>query len=492
MKYRLAGIAALILVMTVSVAALSLDTESGKSRVHQHQTAKQADSDCSCDGKALCSHLPLIVIDTGDVKIPGEPIVEGKNKYHYRDVTKAADGSSTVSCSVKVIDAPDSNHHITDEPTLETDGQIRIRGNSSRFFDKKSYLLKTTDDSGTENRDVEMLGMDAHHEWAFHGPYLDKTFIRNYMWYNIAGEIMDYAPNVRFCEIIINGQYQGLYVMTETITNGNPGRLNLSEPENNSQATVSYVLRLDKGSRNSLKNIDTFTRYSLRRNNVIDIVYPGTDSLTPERIEYIKQDFSDFEKSLYSYDYDTEPYAWWNSADLDSFADYFIINEFTCNYDVGGLSTYIYKDIRGKYKMCIWDFNSACDNYAESQTTPQRFQLQYTPWFYMLCKDEKFTERVIDRYRELRETWLSDEYLLQYIDDTVKYLGPSIERNYSVWGYTFEEFLPLDPTERNPENYEDAIEQLKTFIVERGAWMDKNIEILKQYSHESKVKKFNH
>lgn len=88
------------------------------------------------------------------------------------------------------------------------------------MFDKKGYLLRTTKDDGITNRDVEMLGMDAHHEWALHGPYLDKTLIRNYMWYNIAGEIMDYAPNARFCEVIINGEYQGLYLMVETITSG--------------------------------------------------------------------------------------------------------------------------------------------------------------------------------------------------------------------------------------------------------------------------------
>ena len=90
--------------------------------------------------------------------------------------------------------------------------------------------------------------------------------------------------------------------------------------------------------------------YSLRTLNLIDIVYPGLSNLTEDRVAFIRQDFSDFEKSLYSYDYDTEPYAWWNQADLDSFAEYFLINEFTCNYDVGGRSTYMYKDIRGKYK----------------------------------------------------------------------------------------------------------------------------------------------
>ena len=85
-----------------------------------------------------------------------------------------------------------------------------------------------------------MLGMDAFDEWALHGPYLDKTLIRNYMWYNLAGEIMDYAPNVRFCEVLLNGVYQGLYVMTETVSSGADARLKLTEPSKDTVQT-SYA-----------------------------------------------------------------------------------------------------------------------------------------------------------------------------------------------------------------------------------------------------------
>lgn len=175
-------------------------------------------------------------------------------------------------------------------------------------------------------------------------------------------------------------------------------------------------------------------------------MYPGLGNLTRERVEWIEQDLSDFEKSLYSYDYNTEPYAWWNDADVDSFAEYFIINEFTCNYDVGARSTYLYKDIRGKYKMCIWDMNSCCNNFHDSQIMPQHFQMQNITWFYMMMKDENFVERIIERYWELRETFLSEEYLSQYIDQTIEYLGPAIGRNFEVWGYSFEEYRPLPRT----------------------------------------------
>ena len=105
--------------------------------------------------------------------------------------------------------------------------------------------------------------------------------------------------------------------------------------------------------------------------------------------------------------------------------------------------------------------------------------------------DEDFTDALIKRYRELRGTFLSEEYLNDYIDSCIDYLGPAIERNFEKWGYTFEEENDvLSPTWRNPRSYDEAIESLKSFIAERGEWMDENIESLRQYSAESKIKKF--
>ena len=72
------------------------------------------------------------------------------------------------------------------------------------------------------------------------------------------------------------------------------------------------------------------------------------------------------------------------------------------------------------------------------------------------------------------------------------YLGPAIDRNFEVWGYTFEEYLPLQPESRNPDSFEDAVEDMKDFIRERGAWMDEYIEVVQQYGHPSAVKKYNH
>lgn len=77
------------------------------------------------------------------------------------------------------------------------------------------------------------------------------------------------------------------------------------------------------------------------------------------------------------------------------------------------------------------------------------------------------------------------------------YLGPAVDRNYAVWGYSFDAGSMdadnrLNPVERNPASFEEAVDNIKTFITGRGGWLDRNIENLRQYSHESANKRYNH
>ena len=86
---------------------------------------------------------------------------------------------------------------------------------------------------------------------------------------------------------------------------------------------------------------------------------------------------------------------------------------------------------------------------------------------------------------------------MNYIDSTVAYLGDAVDRNYEVWGYSFDpdqltEGQYLEPKSRNPSNYEEAIQQLKNFLIARGNWLDQYIENLRQYGHESRNKRYNH
>lgn len=88
---------------------------------------------------------------------------------------------------------------------------------------------------------------------------------------------------------------------------------------------------------------------------------------------------------------------------------------------------------------------------------------------------------------------MSDEYIKKYIEEVSIYLGPAIDRNFQVWGYTFqpEEDL-LTETGRSIGSYDAAVEQYEERLLSRLAWMDQHIEGIRSYSHESKNKKFNH
>lgn len=473
MKNKIICLVTCIILFCVVIFANAVNVK-GSNRIHQHlSNTKEVKTD---DVDEFNTHLPIVTIDTNGLEIPGE----------------AKDGS-TINSNIKIYDDETKNNYLTDVPKLITEATIRARGNSSLHFDKKGYLLKFINEDGSENKQ-EVMGMDSHDEWILNGPFLDKTLIRNYMCYNISAEIMGYAPNVRFCEVFINNEYKGLYLMLESISRSDNGRINVSKYEEKNNYT-GYIVRIDRGSTDEMQNVNSLIKYGklVPETTYIDIIYPPKTMLDDKIKLYIERDMSKLDKALYSFDYDEPEYGYENYINTDNFVDYFIINEFTQNYDAGGLSTYLYKDVRGKFNLCVWDFNNAFDNYQESSTRERNFEMRDKPYFYMLTKDEKFNKKVIERYKELRKTYFSEEYLMNYIDETIAFLGDAIDRNFEVWGYSFDsDYKLLTPSERDLHSYDEAVEQLKKFIKSRCAYLDENIESLLQFSHESAVKTYNH
>ena len=490
MKRLVAGFLACVLCVGLAAIATMADFEKKEHRFHQHLEAGEKAA-CSHGANLLCTHLPLVEIETGGHEIPGAPVLDDKGFIVGYTVTEA--GESRLKATVEITDNAETNNHLTDTPALATSALINIRGRSSREFNKKSYRITLIYDDGTNNNQ-SVMGMDAHHEWVLHGPFLDKSLIRNYMWYNISGECMEYAPNVRFCEVVINGSYQGLYLMTESITKGYDGSRLTMEVEKKGSTFSGYVLRVNDSYpfEDTTSVIHSYGNYAYVARIPVEVVYPGTIHQTAEIRRAIELEFSAFEKALYSYDYDSEEYGYTKWIDIPSFVDYYILNEFTCNIDAGRLSTYVYKDISEKYKICVWDFNNTCDNYIETRVNPYNFDTQNRLLYHMLCRDEDFTEAIITRYKKLRQGVLSEEYLMNYIDKTVAYLGPAIDRNFDKWGYSFlAGYSLLKGEDREICSYEEAISQLKEFLIRRGNWMDQNIDAIREFSAESAVKKYN-
>lgn len=486
MKYKIIGIILTILMLMLSLIAPLMEGEKC-GRVWQHREAKGKIPCEHTKPETLCTHLPIVVIDTEGVEIPGKPLPMSMQTLKYRTLySKAADGSTTIAGKMKVVDHENEMNHPEDETDISSNIRIRVRGDSSRKFNKVGYAVRLIKEDGSNNP-LEIMGMDSHHEWVLHGPYLDKTLMRNYLSYNLAGEIMDYAPNVRFCELILNGKYQGVYVMTESITAGNDGaRLSMDVTKSDHKYT-GYLLRLDNPPLLKEDALNSFSDYTMRTPQSIEIYYPGKSQMTPEMKEAIKDDFSAFEKALYSYDYDSKKYGYESFIDVESFVDYFLISELTYNGDTGGKSTYIYKGADNRYRMCVWDFNNAFDNFQEGELGFKGFFMTDVVWYAMLLKDEDFAKQVVTRYRMLRETTFNEDYLMACIDETDAYLGDAVNRNFAVWN---EDLTTLYEYDRNCGDHEEEIGKLKIWLHQRLLWMDENIETLYQYSAESSVKNY--
>ena len=463
----------LVAVLTLCITGIlvnmddKMDQKHSK-RVHQHiDDAKETDvldDSANISVEGFKTHLPLVVLNTNGQVIQSRLDTEGECR---------------INIQVQIIDNKDKLNTLADTPTIDTISTIRHRGNSSLYYDKKQYALQFLNEDGTDN-DVEVMGMSAGNEWVLNGTFLDKSLIRNYVAYNIAGEIMDYAPNIKFCEVFINdGQqysYQGLYAMIESVQQ-DAARVGISKYDEE-RAESAYIIRRDRFSEDEVMLYNYGTEVGLTT-EWLGVKYPSESKITDDTLKYIENDVSQMEKVLYSDNYETF-ITYSDYIDVDSFVDYHVINEFFGNYDAGIHSTYAHKDLTSKLKMGpVWDYDGAMDNATPWMLEPNALAFHTAPWFDALVKDEAYCAKVEKRYKELRQTYFSDAYVDTYIDETVAYLGKALERDRLIWGYVFEsDFLTNEENafgiieNRNVDTYEEEIERIKLALHKHSSYLD--------------------
>lgn len=479
-------------------------------RYHQHleEPGEKELGVCRvCGGEnQYCTHLPIIQVETGGHKIPGAAIM-GANGMRVGYET-SDNGETEIKVSATITGEGKTYHHPEDKTDIRVSAMFRIRGNSSRYFKKCNYRLKLIDEKNPlMNVDVPLLGMNADDEWVLHGPYLDKTLMRNYLCMNLSAGVMGYAPDLRFCELFIDGEYKGVYLLMETIGEG-AGKVDLTDYEEG-DLMFSYITRLEPqhglpGEPQNTKVLNDFASYSQKYEigTKMELLYPGVRYQTEQVKKYVETDLSEIERKLYSREMEKNPDSCWEYLDLESFANYYILQEFLAVNDMFSASTYFYKDVRGKLHIGpVWDYNNALNNYILSMPEKE-FILTQKGWYGQLMKSKRFVDYVVYRYRELRRGVMSQEYLENYVRDTKEWLGRAIERNFDVWGYTFD-VTRLEIYERqrngngkssdlkmlrelNPSSYEEAVEHMVTYMKNRGTWMDREIDSLYQYCHPSK------
>lgn len=396
---------------------------------------------------------------------------------------------------------------ITDSTDTLYNGHIGIelRGSTSQiFFDKKSYGVETWDQNGNDI-DIALAGFPAEEDWIFHGPFSDKSLIRNALIYDLSNKIGQYASRTRFFEMKLNGEFQGTYLLMEKIKR-DKNRVDIEklEPNDNDPNLISggYIIKIDKTTGESSSHgdynekISFYSKYDPNgeegKDKKIFFLYdvPSPEKISKEQKIYIQSYINSFEEALLSNDFSDPKTGYRQFIDVDSFVDFFLLNELSHNPDAYRLSTYMHKKRNGKLKMGpIWDFNIAFGNvnYCKGEDVnnwifkyndycPDDFWL--VPfWWSKLLNDPYFANIIKARWQELRQNELSDKLIFGKIDLLISELETSdaIKRNFERWPILGQWIWPNSYV---GTTYESEINYLKNWLSQRLTWMDSNIPSL--------------
>ena len=346
--------------------------------------------------------------------------------------------------------------------------KIEKRGYTSQSFAKKSYGF-TIYKNYKPNKE-KLLHLPAAKKWILYGPYADKSLIRNSLTYSLYEKMGYYAPRSKCVELIINDNYQGLYWLMEKI---NIGKNHLNIPklvvDSIGNAKGGYLLEMGRfiwKSNFPLKGDSTSSIF------YYDISSPNKDSLPAPVIYKIQNQLYLLEKSLY-YQQDI-----FKHIDINSFIDFFIINEFTKNDDAYRMSTYFYnKDISSEtpkfFMGPVWDFNFAY-GLTHIGSSPEGFiynSSKHIPvWWKTLINNPVFFEKLQTRYTELRKTTLSAKSINNTIDSLTQICKSPSERNFKKWNVLGSD--DLWPNYYVGKTYEEEIDYLKLWINKRLIFLD--------------------
>ena len=379
---------------------------------------------------------------------------------------------------------------------------IEIRGESSQFFDKKSYGFETWD-SQYNDLDVSLIGFPEEEDWILYGPFSDKSLIRNKLIYELSNRMGRYTTKTEFVELTINYEYKGLYIFMEKLKR-DKNRIDISKLENadidEELISGGYIIKIDKSDMEdgSYTDYNSFqSQFDVFGNENGDIrinfnyEYPKPGEIHANQKNYIKNYFYEFESSLASNNFKDPINGFRKYIDEDSFIDFFILNELSNNVDGYRLSTYLQKDRNEKLVIGpIWDFNLSFGNadYCGGERYDvwcfkfnERCLGDYwnVPfWWNRLLEDEKFVDKLKGRWNQLRLNILSDNNILTLIEEQYSFLNNEtdiINRNFNKWKIFG---IYIWPNSFIGNNYYEEIDFLKNWIKERTKWLDESINNL--------------
>jgi hypothetical protein len=212
---------------------------------------------------------------------------------------------------------------------------------------------------------------------------------------------------------------------------------------------------------------------------------PSAEDIVEEQKQYIQDFMKDFEDALAGNDFKDPELGYAKYIDVESFVDYYLINELTKNVDAYRLSTFLHKQRDsdgGKLRMGpIWDFNLGFGNVDYCiMGNPEGFVTSFNSicpddfwqipfWWAKFFQDPAFVEKVNTRWQELRAGPFGTNEILEYVDSLVIVLDDAQERNFVRWPVLGEYVWPNFYV---GNTYEQEVTWLKNWITQRLDWLD--------------------
>jgi hypothetical protein len=400
------------------------------------------------------SNLPIVIINTQDgATIPDEPKILG---------------------TMKIIQRPNgARNFLTDADTdefLDYSGTIGIetRGSSSQALPKKPYGINTLEEDGIEDKSVKLLGMPKEDDWVLNSFAFDDSMMRDYISYEMARQMGQYATNLKYCEVVLNGDYIGLYALSEKIKRDGD-RVNIAklDADENSfpEVTGGYLMQTD---RPDAEDPEAWF------NNGAGYIHekPNADDITSTQSAYIEAVFRDFDDKAANASI-TSGYP--SIIDVPSFIDYMLMAEIASNVDAYALSTYFHKDRGGKLRAGpIWDYNLTYGNdlfnffgniYDRSSTNVWQFNFSNTGAYFWndLFNNPAFKCYLAKRFNEVTSAGepLNYDYISNLIDTTVALISEAVVRENEKWNTI--------------DNFSGEVTNMKNWIQQRITWMQNNL-----------------
>lgn len=387
---------------------------------------------------------------------PAQPINFRSSKLPIFMInTNGQEINDTVTADLGVIYHGQGNENYLSDPFNHFNSKISIKlhGSSTFGFPKHSYGIETRDASGINNFDFPLLNLPTEHDWVLRAMYDERSLGLNALAHTTYQQMGDYAGKVRYCEVFINGKYEGIYLLVEKIKR-DKNRVNISKltPTDTSgvDLTGGYIVKIDHlhyredsaGWKSSIPpDVNPIGQYIYFQPD-----YPKPGVIKPAQLNYIKTYMDSFETVLRSPAFNDPVNGYRKYIDVHSFIDYFLLTEYSMNGDGYRISTYMYKDkITKGGKLVIgppWDYNGSWGlswhyyNWVFDFGLSVPNDRQQPPfWWKRLLEDSTFANEVQCRWDELRGGTLNETTIFKTLDSLNDVVRPYELRNFTRYPY---------------------------------------------------------